>query len=86
MNLKSLIALKKKAVPETNETVLVDAVQLWEVRWQSRHAGGHYDTQPEVEVFVSEEGAKAFATSLRNAFRLLRHTSRIEVTVEKAKP
>ena len=86
MNLKTLIGLKKKEVPASNETVLVDAVRLWEVRWKGRNGQGHYDTYPELEAFVTREAAEAFATSLRNAFALIRHTSGIAVTVHKAGP
>lgn len=65
---------KKLTIPKTNETKQIDAVQLWEVRWMSRYGEFSSDTRPEVEVFTSEADAIVFAESLRNAYRLIRHT------------
>lgn len=76
---------KKLTVPNSNETKQVDAVQLWEVRWQSRYGEYHTDTQPEMECFTSEIEAKAFAESLRAAFKLIRHTRGNDVEIRKAK-
>jgi hypothetical protein len=72
-------------VPASNDLKKVEVVQLWEVRWMSRHGEYFHSTRPEMEVFTSAEAANAFATSLRNAFTLLRHTSGDSVSVEKAK-
>lgn len=75
---------KPITVPASNETKTIDAVQLWEVRWTSRHGAFSTDTRPEMEGFPTEAEAEAFATSLRNAFTLVRHTSGTKVTVRKA--
>ena len=76
---------KKLTVPFTNWTRQVEAVQLWEVRWRSRHGQYCSDTQPEVEVFTSPEDAHAFADSLRNAFRLIRHSDGDTITIARAR-
>jgi hypothetical protein len=68
-------------VPKTNETKEVEAVYLYEVRWRSRTGEYGSDTRPEVEGFVTQELADAFATSLRNAYKLLRTTSGTDVSV-----
>ncbi len=66
---------KKIIVPETNETREEETVQLWSVRWMGRNGSYHADTFPTMEAFTSEEKAKEFATSLENAFRLVRNSS-----------
>lgn len=76
---------KKITVPETNATKEVDAIQLWEVRWDSRYGQYISDVQPEVEAFPSEEEANEFKEALVNAFKLIKHTSGNTVTVRKAK-
>lgn len=70
--------------PVSNETQLIEAVQLWEVRWRSRHGQFHADTRPEMEAFPSEIEAQRFADALRNAFKLIRHSSGDAVSVQKA--
>lgn len=55
------------------------------VRWESRHGEFHGDTKPEVEIFPLKEDAEAFAESLRNAFRLIRHKSGTKVTISENK-
>ena len=52
----------------------VDAVELWEVRWTSRHGQWHTDIRPECEVFPIKEDAEAFAQALKNSFALVKHT------------
>lgn len=75
---------KKLRVPVSNHTHLVEAVQMWEVRWYSRHGKFSSDIKPELECFTTEADANAFALSLRAARRLLRHTEDLGVTVSKA--
>lgn len=77
-------ALKKLTVPASNGTKQIDAVQLWEVRWNSRYGPYISCTQPEAEMFPTSEEAEAFALALRNAFTLIRHTSGADVAVRKA--
>lgn len=80
---------KKLAVPRTNETREIDAVQLWEVRWWSRHGWSGPDyvkATPQLECFTSEKEAIDFKESLENAFQLLRYGGTgIDVQVTKAK-
>ena len=76
---------KKVEVPLTNATKLVDAIQLWEVRWYSRYGEWNGNISPELEAFPTEADALTFADSLRNAFKLIRHTSGTRVTVERAR-
>ena len=75
---------KKVATLADSEDTTIEGVQLWLVRWTSRYDSWHADTQKEVEAFASKETANRFATDLRNAFKLIRHTSRTTVTVEKS--
>lgn len=76
---------KKITVPTSNETKEVDAIQLWEVRWTSRYGSYSRDTQAEMEAFPSQNQAEEFAQALRNAFKLIKHTSENNVTVTKGK-
>lgn len=62
-------------VPESNATKQVEAVQLWEVRWNSRYGEYSSCTQPEMEAFPTEAEAREFAQALINAFKLVRNTS-----------
>jgi hypothetical protein len=71
-------------VPQTNETKEVEAAYLWEVRWCSRNGEYSSSVKPEVEGFTTEGLAQEFVTSLRNAFKLLKHTGLgTEVSVNK---
>lgn len=76
---------KRLRVPSNNETKEVEAVQMWEVRWQGRHGEFSTSTSPQMEAFTSLEQANEFATSLQNAFRLVRHVGADKITVTKAK-
>lgn len=84
MDIKQWV-LKKLTVPENIFVKDVDAVQLWEVRWRSRHGEFSSDTRTEVEAFPTEDEANAFAAALRNAFALIRHTSNDYVSVKRAR-
>ena len=83
--MKNLLNLftKKLVVPETNETKIIQAVQLWTVRWQSRCGVYSTDVHKEVEAFTSSQEAQEFKLALENAFKLLRHTSGTDVTFTK---
>jgi len=71
-------------MPKSNETKDVQAAYLWEVRWRSRHGEYSSDVRDEVEGFTTLELADEFATSLGNAFKLLRHKGKgIEVYVKR---
>jgi hypothetical protein len=74
--------LKKILAPSGQQQEL-EAYETWSVRWESRYGEYSHDTQPEMEVFTSKEDAEKFATELRNAFELIRHTSGTEVKVHK---
>jgi hypothetical protein len=74
--------LKKIFVPN-GQTQELEAFESWTVRWISRHGTTHYDTQKEAEVFTNEKDAEKFATELKNAFKLLRHTSGTNVRISK---
>lgn len=70
-------------VPKSNETKEVPSAYLYEVRWDSRYGEYSSSTKPEVEAFTTSELAEEFATSLRNAFKLIRHTSGTAVSVQR---
>ena len=75
-----MFTLRRLFVP--TGTRQVDAVELWEVRWQSRHGEYSGSIRPESEVFPKREDAEAFAQALRDAFRLIKHTSGTSVKIE----
>lgn len=76
---------KLLTVPFSNETKQVEAVQLWEVRWTSRHGRYHTDTRPEIEAFPTRQTAEEFRDALLNAYKLLRHAGpETNVTFRKA--
>ena len=76
---------RKTITVPTVEKEDLDAAELWDVRWTSRYGSFHGDTQPEMEVFFSEEEANRFKTELEDAFKLIRHTSGNKVEVNKRK-
>lgn len=67
-------------VPSSNEMKDVKVVQMWEVRWWSRHGQDlgsppQYTTaSPQLECFTSEAEAVDFKKSLEQAFKLLRYS------------
>lgn len=71
-------------VPKPGEITQIRAIELWEVRWYSRHGEYSHSTSPQVEMFTSKEDADNFATALRNAFILVKNTSENNVVVKKA--
>jgi hypothetical protein len=78
------IFTKQVTVPLSDDKLkTVDAVQLWTVRWDSRHGRYSTDTRPEVETFTSEGEARKFAGDLRNAFNLIKHSSGTDISIEK---
>lgn len=79
MNLIKKI-LKK---PESDELKEVDALEVWVVTWKSRQGGCSYDVTKEFEAFTNKDLAEEYAESLRNAFKLIRHTSENRVKVYK---
>lgn len=81
-NLKKVLT-KKIEIPVTNNVREVEAVQLWEVRWMARHGAFSNDTREQVEVFMSEQDADDFATALKNATKLLRHTENPRITAKR---
>lgn len=58
----------------SGDTVILQGLETWLVRWDSRYGSFHAHLTPEVQAFLSEEDAKHFAEQLRSAFKLLKHT------------
>lgn len=75
------LTVKQTEVPASNEVKTIENVQLWYVGWISRDGDASWNTNKETEAFTSEQEANDFAQSLRNAFKLLRHTSNTRVVV-----
>lgn len=74
---------RKKIDAPSGETVELDGLKTWTVRWISKKNNYPYTvTRPEVQAFTNEQDANHFAQSLRNAFSLIRHTAETTVTVE----
>lgn len=74
--------LKKIFVPSGEKQELT-AYETWSVRWRSRYGEYYGHTQDEMEVFTTKEDAEKFATELRAAFKLIKHTSGCRVKVSK---
>jgi hypothetical protein len=64
-------------------TVELEGIRTWTVRWESKRGNYPYTTKrPEVQMFTNKEDANHFAQSLRDAFKLIRHTAEADVVVE----
>ncbi len=74
---------EKKTVPLSNETKEVEVTALWAVRWQSRHGAFNSDVKAEAEFFPNEQDALDFKKALENAFKLIKHTSGNNVSINK---
>lgn len=74
--------LKKLFVPSGQKQELT-AYEIYSVRWRSRQGQYRSDTQDEMEIFTTKEDAEKFATELRNAFKLIKHSSGTRVEVSK---
>ena len=67
----------------SKEQAVVRTLQLWEVRWMSRYDMFGTSTRPEIRVFPSREEAVEFAKALKDAFKLIKHTSGTRVVMSK---
>lgn len=77
---------KRLIVPWSNDVAEIEVPKMWEVRWNGRDGVYHSSQQPQVEAFIEESQARAFAISLRNAFKLLRISGEgTKVEVKQAK-
>lgn len=74
--------LKKIEIP-TEETIEVESIQSWSVTWYRRYDIFSGSTTECKEFFFTEENAESFAKALRDAYKLLRHTSGTDVKVKK---
>lgn len=71
-------------VPVSNATKEVEAIQLWEVRWETQIRKYPYsDVVAFLEGFPTEAEADRFAEALRKAFKLTKAWG--EVTVTRAR-
>ena len=74
---------RKKIDAPSGQTVELDGLRTWTVRWTSKIGDYPYTTKrPEVQAFTNAPDAEHFAQSLRDAFALIRHTAESKVTVE----
>ncbi len=79
----AIAAKGKEIIAPSGETVELESVETWTVRWNSRYGGYSGDTQPEVEIFLSKRDAEHFRDQLKAAFSLIRHTSGTKVVVQR---
>jgi len=63
--------------------ISVNVAEAWEVRWFSRYGQYYGDIRPEIRIFVTKHEANEFADALRDAYRLIRHSSGVGVSVVK---
>lgn len=68
---------KKVKVPNKFSTIDLIAIEMWEVRWDSREGKYSGDEKNEIETFTSKEDAQIFKDALDDAFKLLRYTNDI---------
>lgn len=61
----------------------VNVAICWEVRWKSRYGAFGHQTKPEVRVFPSKSEAVEFERALRDAFKLIKHTSGNYIELKK---
>lgn len=74
---------RKKIYAPSVDTVQLDGLKTWTVRWIAKVDDHPFTTRrPEVQAFTNGSDAEHFAQSLRDAFKLLRHTAESTVTVE----
>lgn len=75
---------KKKVIEvPSSETVELEAVETWVVRWQSKTGECSFDRKLRIELFTSEEQAYIFYSSLLAAQSLLRNSHDIGLSLEK---
>jgi len=75
----------KKSVPRKSRHKDVIAADLWIVSWRSRYGEYSSDIKKEYIAFTVKKDAEGFAQSLRDAFKLLKHTSGNIVNLEKGR-
>lgn len=68
---------KKIKVPSNLLKIDLIAIEMWEVRWDSRNGRYSGDEIQEIETFTSKEDATIFKESLEDAFKLLRYSGGI---------
>lgn len=76
--------IKKWLSSPSGETVKLEAVELWYVRWTRRYGQYSGDTEEVMEAFTNYADAVHFKEQLQEAFKLIRHTSGKYVEIEKS--
>ncbi len=74
----------KKLFAPSGDKKELTAIENWSVRWYSRHGSYFGDIRKECEFFISKEDAEHFAKQLRDAYKLLKHTSGTSISVERS--
>lgn len=74
----------KKLFTPSGEKKELSSIENWSVRWYSRHGKYSHNTQQECEFFTSKEDAEHFAKQLRDAYKLIKHTSGTSVSIERS--
>jgi hypothetical protein len=74
---------KKIKVPNKFCEIDLIAIEMWEVRWDSRHGKYFDDNKEEVETFTCKEDAQIFKEALEAAFKLLRYSYSITDVIMK---
>ena len=65
---------RKEVTIRDEQTEVLNAVELWSVRWGARQSDWHHDVDPVAEFFTNEEDAQDFKKALEDAAKLLRYT------------
>lgn len=78
-----MYTIKKKLVPENNNTRKVEVVQSWSVEWKSHCDEYSVSIEKHKEFFLTEEEAENFKLSLIQAKKLLKYKYGSEPQVKK---
>lgn len=79
---------KKKSVPETNNTKEIDVIKAYVVRYQSfEQLYSYVDStaypKKQAEFFVNKEEAVEFVESLKNANKILKNKTNLNISIEE---
>lgn len=61
----------------------VECAHVWVVTWKSRYGEYYHETTNVAKAFLSEEDARVFVQSLKDAQALLRNTENLQIKITK---
>ena len=67
------------------KTIDVEGAELWVVSWNARYGDYYTSTERAAKAFFTEEDAKTFVKSLKDAQELLNYTENLDIRIQKQK-